>query len=170
MTGMICPQRESERLQAGGGILSSNGSALNAFRGCQAYSCGLLAHAPAFRYSDNFPMATPCKKCGAEKTEDVQHGLLYAGAKLLGYRLRMCSRCHRLRLVPRHPAKRSGEKSAPVSLPLRPLTGACPNCGKIDYRRSRRTLGEHVLLRGPMVRCRGCRTRYPLPRPIDLPR
>ena len=115
-------------------------------------------------------MATPCKKCGAEKTENVHHGLLYAGAKLLGYRLRMCSRCHRLRLVPRHPDKLSEEKPVSAPAPSHPLLGACPNCGKVDYRRSRRTFWEHVIMRSPIVRCRACRTRYPLPKPIDSPR
>ena len=113
-------------------------------------------------------MATPCKKCGAEKTEDVRHGLLYSLAKAFGYRLRMCSRCHRLRLVSRH-LKPSVEKPtpAPDSTSQPPVMGACPKCGKTDFRRSRRHFWERLIVRGPMVRCRACRARFPLPEPID---
>jgi len=112
-------------------------------------------------------MATPCKKCGAEKTESVHHGVLYALAKVFGYRLRMCSRCHRLRFIPRRSSRPRGNDTASVAAP-RPVRGACPNCGKVDYRRSRRLWWEHLILRGPMVRCRACRARFPLPRPVDL--
>ena len=111
-------------------------------------------------------MATPCKNCGAEKTEDVRHGLLYALAKAVGYRLRMCSRCHRLRLVPRYP-KPAVKEAVPDPAPRPPVQGACPKCGKIDYRRSRRLFWERLIFRGPMVRCRSCRARYPLPRLTD---
>ena len=45
-------------------------------------------------------MATPCSRCGATKTETVRHGLMYNLARRFGYRLRMCSRCRRLRLLP----------------------------------------------------------------------
>jgi hypothetical protein len=112
-------------------------------------------------------MATPCRKCGAEKTENVHHSTLYALAKLFGYRLRMCSRCHRLRLTPRHPERSAPrverEPASKVEIP-----GSCPRCGKNDFRRSRRRLWERMFLRGPMVRCRACHTRFPLPRPVGL--
>jgi hypothetical protein len=132
----------------------------------------LLADSTEFSYSNFTLMATPCKKCGAEKTEDVRHGLLYSLAKAFGYRLRMCSRCHRLRLVPRHP-KPSVEKPTPAPDPAPdpasrpPVMGACPKCGKVDFRRSRRLIWERLIFRGPMARCRACRARFPLPQPID---
>jgi hypothetical protein len=118
---------------------------------------------------DVHPMATPCKKCGAEKTESVRHSLLYALAKSLGYRLRMCSRCHRLRFIPRELGRSNGAspiKTAPAPAPA--LKGACPSCGKTDYRRSRRLIWERFVLRGPMARCRACHARFPMPRPVDL--
>jgi hypothetical protein len=40
----------------------------------------------------------------------------------------------------------------------------CPACGSTDYRRSRRTTLERVLLRPKMARCRKCRTRFPYPK------
>jgi len=46
------------------------------------------------------------------------------------------------------------------------LAGACPRCGKQDYQRSRRRWWERVIRRGPMVRCRACRARFPMPRPV----
>ena len=136
--------------------------------------CSLLANSTEISYPDVTLMATPCKKCGAEKTEDVRHGLLYSLAKAFGYRLRVCSRCHRLRLVPRHP-KPSVEKPTPAPDPAPapdftsqpPVMGACPKCGKVDFRRSRRLIWERLIFRGPMARCRGCRARFPLPQPID---
>ena len=106
-------------------------------------------------------MATPCKKCGAEKTETVGHGLMYSMAKMFGYRLRICSRCHRYRLIPRH-GERPSKSEPSASNP--PAPGACPRCGQKDYRRSRRYLWERFIFRGPMVRCRACRTRYQMPR------
>lgn len=112
-------------------------------------------------------MATPCRKCGAEKTENVHHGLGYVLAKLFGYRLRMCSRCHRLRLIPRHTERTAGlldrKPASKADVP-----GSCPACGKKDFRRSHRRLWERIFLRRPMVRCRACHTRFPLPRPVDL--
>jgi hypothetical protein len=109
-------------------------------------------------------MATPCKKCGAEKTEHAGHGLMYALAKAFGYRLRICSRCHRYRLLPRHeerPPRR--EEQEPHDEPK--VEGACPECGKSDFRRSRRLWWERLIMRGPMVRCRACHTRFPMPQP-----
>jgi hypothetical protein len=118
-------------------------------------------------------MATPCKKCGAEKTESIGHGLLYALAKAFGYRLRICSRCHRYRLLPRYDEKphRSDEKphhhhrEEPKRSDAPKVEGACPECGKSDFRRSRRRWWERLIMRGPMVRCRACHTRFPMPQP-----
>ena len=126
-----------------------------------------LALPAGFYYSVYSQMGTPCRKCGAEKTENVHHGLMYSLAKALGYRLRICSRCHRFRLFPRH-----GERAVTTQEP-RPVSktqekGACPKCGKSDYRRSRRHLWERLLFRRRMVRCRACKTRFPMPRPEDL--
>jgi hypothetical protein len=109
-------------------------------------------------------MATPCKKCGAEKTEAVGHAIMYSIAKMFGYRLRICSRCHRYRLLSRHDEHHHTENSEPQSA----LPGACPRCGKKDYRRSRRNMWERVVRRGPMVRCRACRHRFPQPRPTTF--
>jgi hypothetical protein len=112
-------------------------------------------------------MAEPCRKCGAEKTESIHHGFLYALVKLFGYRLRMCSRCHRLRLTPRRP-ERTAPRVERNQASKAEIPGACPRCGKKDFRRSHRLVWERMLLRGPMVRCRACHTRFPLPQPVDL--
>lgn len=119
-------------------------------------------------------MATPCRQCGATKTEPVRHGVFYSLAKSLGYHLRRCARCHRLRLLP---------KSEPKDAPLPPRPGlfrrlippgsqapgakdpgGCPHCGAQDYRRSHRTTLEHLMGRRPMVRCRSCHKRFPMPK------
>jgi len=88
---------------------------------------------------------------------------MYGVAKAFGYRLRICSRCHRYRLLPRH-----GEKPPPQEERQqrreRKVLGACPQCGKKEFRRSRRLWWERLIMRGPMVRCRGCRTRFPMPK------
>ncbi len=39
----------------------------------------------------------------------------------------------------------------------------CPVCGSTEYRRSRRTILERILMRPRMARCRKCRKRFPLP-------
>ncbi len=113
------------------------------------------------------PMSKPCRKCGAEKTESVHHGLVYALVKLFGYRLRICSRCHRWRLLPRH-GEGSHSASGVQTGSQTKLEGACPRCGNKDYRRSRRRWWERMIFRGPMVRCRACRKRFPKPKFIDL--
>jgi len=41
--------------------------------------------------------------------------------------------------------------------------GRCPVCGSTEYRRSRRTTLERILLRPKMARCRNCRKRFPFP-------
>jgi hypothetical protein len=121
-------------------------------------------------------MVAPCPKCGATKTETGSHDLTYRVAKLFGYRVRLCSRCRRRRFLPRHSEssaeaaeenKHTAESSdAEVERkprgPNQPWRG-CPRCGKIDYRRSHRRLWERLAGRGPMVRCRNCRFRFPLP-------
>ncbi|MGD0456445.1 MAG: hypothetical protein ABSC21_01710 [Terriglobia bacterium] len=40
----------------------------------------------------------------------------------------------------------------------------CPVCGSTEYRRSRRTILERILLRPRMARCRKCRNRFPYPK------
>jgi hypothetical protein len=40
----------------------------------------------------------------------------------------------------------------------------CPACGSTEYRRSRRTTLEKILLRPRMARCRNCRKRFPYPK------
>ena len=155
----------------GGRILLSSSASLNVFQVLSgktlAGACLRLPLPTAIL--NHWLMVTPCKKCGAEKTEDVHHGILYELAKVFGYRLRMCSRCHRLRVVPRHP-RHTDEKPTTGSATPPPSYGTCPKCGKTDYRRSRRLLWEHLIFRGPMVRCRACRTRYPQPRSLDMTR
>jgi hypothetical protein len=126
-------------------------------------------------------MAKPCPHCGAEKTESVPHGFLYAIAKVFGYRLRACSRCRRLRLLPRQGERREASEvdvvaSEPRAADASPRSGrtndadsqppaadACPHCGSKDYRRSRRLWWERLIGRGPMARCRACRYRFPHP-------
>jgi len=137
----------------------------------------------------NYPsnvLATPCPKCGATKTESAHHGVLYRVARLFGYRLRVCSRCRRKRFL-RRDSFRAGEspegrtqpavagspagdvsagqppgdgESGPGSADRR---GACPRCGKYDFRRSHRRFWERLIGRGRMVRCRNCRYRFPKP-------
>lgn len=112
-------------------------------------------------------MATPCRKCRATKTEPVRHGWRYNLARRFGYRLRTCSRCRRYRLVPLSqsadlPNDEQLEHLADDELESGPTGPVCPRCGKSDYRRSRRRWWERLLRRPPMVRCRTCRTRFPI--------
>ncbi len=120
-----------------------------------------------YPHSANFAMPyTPCQKCGETKTETVEHGLLYSLARMSGYRLRMCSRCRHLRLIPRHPeaphhiatGSADGSRSEGCF-----NSGVCPRCGSKNFRRSRRRWYEQVLRRSPMARCRACRARFPYP-------
>ncbi|HEY6291380.1 MAG TPA: hypothetical protein VI455_07455, partial [Terriglobia bacterium] len=46
-------------------------------------------------------MAAPCRKCGATKTEPVRPGLRSKLARKLGYEMRKCARCRKLRLLNR---------------------------------------------------------------------
>lgn len=125
-------------------------------------------------------MVEPCPKCGATKTETGSHDLIYALAKLFGYRVRLCSRCQRRRFLPRHSSNtaEAAEESKPtLETPVAevekkpgdpdPSGPGCPSCGKVDYRRSHRRIWERLSGRGAMVRCRSCRFRFP--RPEDAP-
>lgn len=110
---------------------------------------------------------TPCRKCGSTKTGSARHGFSYHLARIFGYRLRRCGGCHRLRLIPRHPeTKPQLIRAAPQKNPE-----ACPRCGSLDFRRSRRRWYDRVLRRPKMVRCRNCRRRFSgpqiSPRPMD---
>jgi len=69
-------------------------------------------------------MALPCRKCGATKTEPVRRGTVYKIAWALGYRLRQCSRCRKLRLI-----RRQDDKS-PDSSKLREDTAAVAQIGE----------------------------------------
>jgi hypothetical protein len=120
-----------------------------------------LVESRSFGYLQCPPMASPCKKCGAEKTESVPHGVLYQLAQVFGYRLRMCSRCRRLRLFPL-----LSRPSAPVENPTKPDNpGGCPRCGSTDWRRSHCRFWERLIGRRRMVRCQACRARFPRPLP-----
>jgi hypothetical protein len=88
---------------------------------------------------------------------------MYGLAKAFGYRLRICSRCHRYRLLPRH-GERISRQEERQQRHERETLGVCPQCGKKDFRRSRRRWWERLIMRGPMVRCRACHTRFPMPR------
>ena len=130
-------------------------------------------------------MVPPCQKCGAARTESVRHRypLRYSLAKVFGYRLRLCSRCNRLRLIPGEflekshselpaspiPAPAAEEPLEPPSpepqqeaAPYDPLR-ACPYCGATRYRRSQRRWYERLMGRPPMARCRACYRRFPYP-------
>ena len=107
-------------------------------------------------------MATPCPKCGAAKTESVQHGLMDEVAKKFGYRLRKCSRCRKYRLLPRH--RRPDDAPADAAKPQeQEEVFVCPGCGAKDFRRSRRRWWDYFLFHGPMLRCRICRQRVEAP-------
>jgi len=45
--------------------------------------------------------ARSCPRCGESKTESVRHGVIYNTLWRMGYHLRRCSRCNRLRLFKR---------------------------------------------------------------------
>lgn len=117
-----------------------------------------------------FLMAAPCRKCGATKTEPVRPGLRHKFARKLGYELRKCARCWKLRLIDRRSRDISVADSAiesdVVSAPsLRDDFHGCPRCGDKHFHRSQRYWFERVLLRRPpMARCSACRYRFPIPR------
>lgn len=72
------------------------------FGECRASKKGLVLGCLDAYHWLHLPMATPCSRCGATKTETVRHGLMYNLARRFGYRLRKCGRCRRLRLLPLH--------------------------------------------------------------------
>lgn len=118
-------------------------------------------------------MAAPCRKCGATKTEPIRPGLRHKLAKQLGYDLRKCARCRKLRLLRRK--KRGADAGASAqpdaAIPQeRPAFhdpdgfNGCPRCGATNFRRSRRNwLQRELLRRPPMVRCAACGYRFPAP-------
>lgn len=117
-------------------------------------------------------MASPCRKCGASKTDPTHHGFVASVAGLFGFRVRKCARCRRLRfLLPHEHTDEPSPSKAPASPQATPKQGlagskassefACPNCGSTDIRRSKRHWYERVLGRDPMARCRKCRYRFP---------
>jgi hypothetical protein len=116
-------------------------------------------------------MAAPCRKCGATKTEPVRPGLRHKLARKLGYELRKCARCRKLRLIHHGqrntPATSDVPESAPDAVPpFRDPDGfhGCPRCGERHFHRSQRGWFERVLLRRPaMARCSACRYRFPIP-------
>ena len=123
-------------------------------------------------------MAAPCRKCGATKTEPVRRGLRPKLAKKLGYDLRKCARCRKLRLISRRPPRPASKLAGSAFLQLGPITSppgpdaaydpdgfnGCPRCGEPEYRRSSRNWFERVVLRQPpMARCVKCRYRFPVP-------
>jgi DNA-directed RNA polymerase subunit RPC12/RpoP len=108
-----------------------------------------------------------CRRCGATKRSRLRHPrLLYELVKVFGYRLYRCSGCRHFLLVKRQP-ETAPARSPVVSPPDREATpkpaNACPECGSTQYRRSHRKLSERLAKKGPMVRCRICRHRFPQP-------
>lgn len=123
-------------------------------------------------------MASPCKNCGATKTEPVHRGLRSKLAKKLGYDLRLCARCRKYRLIDRYrrasPELPPGVSPGAVAPDLSPsapprvrdpeASNGCPKCGSTHFHRSRRGFFERVLLRRrAMARCSRCNFRFPVP-------
>jgi len=149
-------------------------------------------------------MAKPCAHCRSTKTRPA-HGWQDRLLKAFGWRVRQCSDCGRLRLVPsavveadraaraaraaRHRDRRRRNESMPaVASPSAPadahvvvapavappaandpegedeseLTLACPYCGATKTSWSKRSRWERMLRRGRMMRCHGCRRRFPM--------
>ena len=121
-------------------------------------------------------MAAPCRKCGATKTEPMRRGWRQSLARSLGYDLRKCARCRKLRLIDRGkkmmPAGRTsltaeGGAGAPAYAPAVFVDPddfhGCPRCGGPEFHRTRRRWLERVLSRPLMARCRACGHRFPIP-------
>jgi hypothetical protein len=120
-------------------------------------------------------MASPCRKCGATKTEPVRAGLRYKLARQLGYELRKCARCRKLRLLPRRKKRTTEAEAASEEAAAAPVQDpaafydpdgfdGCPRCGRMKFHRSRRGWLERGVLRHPpMVRCSACGYRFPAP-------
>jgi len=99
----------------------------------------------------------------------------------LGYRLRACSNCRRLRIVPKS-VFAPNEKGAGYPAGNAPgqdgkLIGVqvhvdfdpdgfsgCPRCGAKQFERTHRTWLERKLKRPFMARCVACSRRFPFPR------
>ncbi|MGH9431602.1 MAG: hypothetical protein ACRD3T_08670 [Terriglobia bacterium] len=125
-------------------------------------------------------MASPCKRCGATKTEPVRRDWTYHLVEALGYRLRACSNCRRKRIVPKRvftPNGQGGVYQADASTKngeLPPSPGqvdfdpdgfsGCPRCGDKQFERTHRTWLERRLNRPLMARCLSCSQRFPFPR------
>jgi hypothetical protein len=126
-------------------------------------------------------MASPCKKCGATKTEPVRHDWAYHLVDALGYRLRECSNCRRKRIVPKSIFTPNGQgaiyQADGASVKEGELSQAsmmadfdpdgfsgCPRCGRKQFERTHRTWLERKLNRPLMARCTACSRRFPFPR------
>src|SRR5579863_2189010 len=115
-------------------------------------------------------MAAPCRKCGGTKTEPVRPGLRHKLARKLGYELRKCARCRRMRLIHRGSRPATPANAAPETAYIASTFhdpdgfNGCPRCGEKHFHRSQRGWLERVLLRRPpMARCVACRHRFPIP-------
>jgi len=138
-------------------------------------------------------MIPPCPKCGATKTDPVEHDFRYEFARALGYRRQICSRCRRTRYLPRRRgtsrdsspngdgpkptgglAEEPGRQAmveAPPAQPqpvgveerLKPQGHGCPACGSGRYHHTHRTDLERLLRRPSMARCENCGSRFPYP-------
>ena len=160
------------------------------FRQAKSGQVGSLRLAGFVRYASPARMATSCPKCGGTKTESVGAGLLYWLASAFGYRLRMCGRCRSYRFFRRSGESRGARSPEPPAEQSQPVAAAaaddpqpapaasesspseeqsperthsCPHCGGKDYRRSRRRWLERRKGSPPMLRCRNCNHRFPLP-------
>jgi hypothetical protein len=128
-------------------------------------------------------MPSPCRKCGSTKTEPVHHGLAYRFVRILGYRLRKCSRCRRTRILPESLRKmRSYSQAASATSAANAIGPAavppgisndfdpdgfdgCPRCGNLSFDRAPRNWIERGLGLAHMARCRSCGKRFPYPQP-----
>lgn len=116
-------------------------------------------------------MPQPCRKCGATKTEPVRRGLAYQIAKVLGYRLRACSRCRRRRLLrentfaPRaiYARKPDGGRPEPSAAFDPDGFNGCPRCGAMNFDRTPRNWYEKLRRNAPMARCQACNKRFTYP-------
>lgn len=105
--------------------------------------------------------ALQCRKCGSTKMGSAHNELLSKLARALGYRLKRCGGCHRLRLLPAHPKSDPRAIRQPVDSPdVAAKTAKCPYCGSADTRRSRRRWYDRLMKRPRMARCRACRRRF----------
>ena len=126
-------------------------------------------------------MASPCKRCGATKTEPVRRDWTYHLVEALGYRLRACSNCRRKRIVPKSIFTPNGEGTVyqvnGAATKDRELPSGqgradfdpdgfsgCPRCAGRQFERTHRTWLERKLNRPLMARCLSCSRRFPFPR------